>query len=39
MHKSKLQADLKAGKTLTSSDEDWLDGVGNLVDEECIVEV
>ena len=39
MHKSKLQADLKAGKTLTSSDEEWLDGAGNLVDEEHIVEL
>ena len=37
--KSKLQADLKAGKTLTSSDEEQLDGAGNLVDEECIDEL
>jgi hypothetical protein len=32
--KLKIQADLNAQKSITESDEAWLDGEGNLVDEE-----
>ena len=31
--KSRLETGLKAGENLTESDEEWLDGAGNLIDE------
>ena len=37
--KSKIQADLDAQKSITESDEEWLDGEGNLVDEECVIDL
>jgi hypothetical protein len=36
--KSQIEADLKANKLLTQSDEKWLDGEGNLVDKEHVVQ-
>ncbi|KAG9316525.1 hypothetical protein JVU11DRAFT_2575 [Chiua virens] len=36
--KVKLEADLKAGRPVSEADQDWLDGDGNLVDEERVVE-
>ena len=38
-HKTKLQADLQAKKKLSEQDEQWLDGEGNLVDEERVVDL
>ena len=35
--KLNIQADLKAQKSTTESDEAWLDGEGNLVDEERVI--
>ena len=35
--KLKIQADLNAQKRITESDEAWLDGEGNLVDEERVI--
>ncbi|KAI6162690.1 hypothetical protein EDD17DRAFT_1757056 [Pisolithus thermaeus] len=35
--KTRLKADLQAKKKLSEEDEQWLDGEGNLVDEEHIV--
>ena len=38
--KTQLEADLKAGKTISAEEEEWLyHGAGNLVDEERVVEV
>ena len=37
--KEQLEADLKAGKSISAEDEEWLDGAGNLIDEERVVEV
>ena len=38
--KTQLEADLKAGKTISAEEEEWLDhGAGNFVDEERVVEV
>ena len=37
--KTKLNADLQAKKKLSEEDEQWLDGEGNLVDEERIVDL
>jgi hypothetical protein len=37
--KSKIQADLDAQKSITESDEEWLDGEGNLVDEERVIDL
>ena len=37
--KLKIQADLKAQKSITESDEAWLDGEGNLVDEENVIDL
>ena len=37
--RTKLEADLKAGRPILEADEDWLDGAGNLVDEEQVVEM
>jgi len=38
--KTQLEADLKAGKTISVEEEEWLDhGARNLIDEECMVEV
>jgi hypothetical protein len=37
--KTQLEADLKAGKTISAEEEEWLDGAGNLVDEEHVVQV
>ena len=37
--KRKLEADLKANQSITASDEEWLDGAGNLVDKECVIDV
>ena len=36
--KLKIQADLDAQKRITESDEEWLDGEGNLVDEERVID-
>ena len=33
-----LLAELKAKRTISESDQDWLDGAANLVDEERLVE-
>ena len=37
--KLKIQADLDAQKSITESDEEWLDGEGNLVDEELVIDL
>lgn len=37
--KAKLTTELKAGWSISDADEVWLDGEGNLVDEERVVEV
>jgi hypothetical protein len=37
--KRKLKADLQANQSITKSDEAWLDGAGNLVDEEHVIDV
>ena len=37
--KIQLEADLKAGNIISAEDEEWLDGAGNLIDEERVVEV
>jgi hypothetical protein len=34
----KLKSDQKAHKVISESDEDWLDGEGNLVDKERVVQ-
>ena len=36
--KSQIKGDLKAGKKIPAIDEEWIDGTGNLVDEECVVQ-
>ena len=36
--KEKLLAELKAKKTISEDDQEWLDGAANFVDEECIIE-
>ena len=36
--KTRIKSDQKAGKVLSESDEDWLDGEGNLVNEEQVVQ-
>jgi len=36
--KAMLQAALQAGRPISEPDEEWLGTVGNLVDEECLVE-
>ena len=38
-HQGKINAKWKAGQDLTESDEEWLDGGGNLVDEEHVVDI
>ncbi|KIK78413.1 hypothetical protein PAXRUDRAFT_164099 [Paxillus rubicundulus Ve08.2h10] len=37
-HKTKLEIELKAGWLISEADQDWLDGDGNLVDDERVVE-
>ena len=37
--KAQLEADLKAGNIISAEDEEWLDGAGNLINEERVVEV
>ena len=37
--KAKLEAELKAGRAVSDADLDWLDGDGNLVDDERVVEM
>ena len=37
--KAKLEAELKAGKPISNTDEEWLDGTGNLVDEEQVLNI
>ena len=37
--KEQLEADLKAGNFISAVDEEWLVGVGNLIDKERVVEV
>ena len=37
--KIQLEADLKVGNIVSTEDEEWLDGAGNLIDEERVVEV
>ena len=36
--KTRIKSDQKASKVLSESDEDWLDGEGNLVNEEQVVQ-
>ncbi|KIK74591.1 hypothetical protein PAXRUDRAFT_19714 [Paxillus rubicundulus Ve08.2h10] len=36
--KTKLEIELKAGQIISEADQDWLDGDGNLVDDERVVE-
>ena len=36
--KEKLLAELKAKRTISEDDQEWLDGAANLVDEERIIE-
>ncbi|KAI6115883.1 hypothetical protein F5141DRAFT_1212471 [Pisolithus sp. B1] len=36
--KAKLTTKLKAGQPISEVDQEWLDGDGNLVDEEQVVE-
>ncbi|KAF9228943.1 hypothetical protein BS17DRAFT_805636 [Gyrodon lividus] len=36
--KAKLELELKAGRPISEVDQDWLDGDGNLIDEERVVE-
>ena len=35
--KTQLEADLKAGNIISAEEEEWLDGAGNLVDEERVI--
>ncbi|KAG9311122.1 hypothetical protein JVU11DRAFT_9034 [Chiua virens] len=35
--KAKLEVELKASKPISDTDQGWLDGTGNLVDEVCIL--
>jgi hypothetical protein len=37
--KATLEAELKAGQLISEADQDWLDGEGNLIDEERVVEI
>ena len=37
--KAKLEAELKAGKLISNTDKEWLDGTGNLVDEERVLNI
>ena len=37
--KSKIQADLNAQKSISERDEAWLDGDGNPVDEERVIDL
>ena len=37
--KTQLKANLKAGNITSADDKEWLDGAGNLVDEEHVVEL
>jgi hypothetical protein len=37
--KRKLEANLQANQSISESDEAWLDGAGNLVDEEHVIDV
>ena len=36
--KAKLEAELKVGQPISESDQEWLDGDGNLVNEEQVIE-
>ena len=38
VRKSRIEVDLKAGKQVSESDEEWIDGAGNIVDEQRVVE-
>ncbi|KIK73332.1 hypothetical protein PAXRUDRAFT_178737, partial [Paxillus rubicundulus Ve08.2h10] len=37
--KAKLKVELKASRPISGVDEDWLNGDGNLIDEERVVEI
>jgi hypothetical protein len=37
--KAQLEAKLRRDEKISDADEEWLDGNGNIVDEECVVEV
>jgi hypothetical protein len=37
--KARLDVELKASRPISEVDQDWLDGDGNLVDEEKVVEI
>ena len=37
-HKKKLSAKIARAKTISSSDEDWLDGEASTIDEQCIID-
>jgi hypothetical protein len=37
--KARLDVELKASQPISEVDQDWLDGDGNLVDEEKVVEI
>ena len=36
--KARLTAKLRAGDSISENDQEWLDGKGNLIDEEQVVE-
>jgi hypothetical protein len=37
--KTSLEAALKASQPVSEADQDWLDNEGNLIDEECVVDL
>ena len=37
--RERLQKELKAKQKISEEDEAWLDGAGNLVDEECVIQL
>ncbi|KAG8215563.1 hypothetical protein J3R82DRAFT_7406 [Butyriboletus roseoflavus] len=37
--KAKLEIELKAGQLISESDENWLNGDGNLIDNKRVVEI
>ncbi|KAH0826008.1 hypothetical protein J3R83DRAFT_7478 [Lanmaoa asiatica] len=37
--KIRLEAALKAHQPVSDADQDWLDNEGNIVDEECVVDI
>ena len=37
--KAQLEVELRAGQPISEVDQDWLDGDGNLIDEERVVDI